>query len=68
MKLSEITTVSELLEILDWDLDGKGMVITDGDDLAKAIAETFPELEDDIPDANPAAPTHNLAPYGPSHD
>jgi hypothetical protein len=48
MKLSEITKVSQLFEILDWDLDGDGMVITDGELLAEAIAATFPELEMDM--------------------
>ena len=48
MKLSEITKVSELFEILDWDFDGNGLTITDGEQLAEAIATAFPELEDDM--------------------
>ena len=48
MKLSEITKVSQLLEILDWDLDGDGLVITDGELLREALVRTFPELEDDV--------------------
>lgn len=47
MKLAEITKVSQLLEVIDWDLDGHGLTITDGEELAEAIARTFPELEDD---------------------
>ena len=48
MKLSEITKVSELFEIIDWDFDGNGLTVTDGELLAEAIAVTFPELEDDM--------------------
>jgi len=48
MKLSEITKVSELFEILDWSLDGAGLVITDGRELARAIKDEFNELEWDM--------------------
>jgi len=48
MKLSEITKVSELFEIIDWDFDGAGLIVTDGELLAEAIATAFPELEDDM--------------------
>ena len=48
MKLSEITKVSELFEIIDWDFDGNGLTVTDGELLAEAIATAFPELEDDM--------------------
>lgn len=48
MKLSEITKLSEFMEILDWDLDGHGLTITDLLDLQDAVMHTFPELEDDL--------------------
>lgn len=52
-KLNEITKVSELFEVLDWDLDGNGMIITDGAELAWAIVDRFPELEYDMQFAEP---------------
>ena len=48
MKLAEVTKVSQLFEILDWDFDGNGLVVTDGRELAYAIRDTFPELENDM--------------------
>lgn len=48
MKLKDITKVSELLEILEWDLDGNGLAVTDYNLLAHYVAVTFPELEDDV--------------------
>ena len=48
MPLKDITKVSELLEILDWDLDGNGLVITDYTMLGEAVVNRFPELEDDL--------------------
>lgn len=48
MKLNEITKVSELMDVLEWDLDEHGMVITDWTELAAAVARRFPELEDDL--------------------
>ena len=47
--LSHITTIYELFEILEYDLDGDGLVITDGTKLANAIAMTFPTLKNDMP-------------------
>ncbi len=47
--LSHITTIYELFEILEWDLDSDGLVITDGNLLANAIAVTFPTLKNDMP-------------------
>lgn len=47
--LSHITTIYELFEILEYDLDSDGLVITDGDLLANAIAVTFPTLKNDMP-------------------
>lgn len=55
MKLNEVTKVSELFEILDWEFDGSGLVVTDGDLLRATIAETFPELiNDNPPSAQPS--------------
>ena len=48
MKLNEITKLSQFMEVLDWDLDGHGLVITDILDLQEAVLNTFPELEDDM--------------------
>ena len=48
MKLNEITKLSQFMEILDWDLDGHGLVITDILALQEAVLNTFPELEDDM--------------------
>jgi len=48
MKLNEITKLSQFMEILEWDLDGHGLVITDWHDLTAAVLNTFPELEDDM--------------------
>ena len=48
MKLNEITKLSQFMEILDWDLDGHGMAITNWDVLTDAVMTAFPELEDDV--------------------
>lgn len=48
MQLKDITKVSELLEILEWDLDGHGLVVTDYNLLGHYVAITFPELDDDV--------------------
>ena len=48
MKLNEITKLSQFMEVLDWDLDGHGLVITDILALQEAVLNTFPELEDDM--------------------
>lgn len=48
MQLKDITKVSELLEILEWELDGNGLTITDYQMLEAAIVNSFPELEDDL--------------------
>jgi hypothetical protein len=48
MKLNEIKTLSEFMEILEWQFDGHGLVITDWHDLTEAVLNTFPELEDDM--------------------
>lgn len=48
MKLNEITKVSELMDVLNWDLDEHGMVITDYAELIQAVVRRFPELEDDM--------------------
>ena len=47
--LSHITTIYELFEILEYDLDGDGLLITDGTKLANGIAMTFPTLKNDMP-------------------
>ena len=48
MKLNEIKKLSEFMEILEWQFDGHGLVITDWADLTEAVVHTFPELEDDL--------------------
>ena len=52
MKLNEITKLSQLMEVLNWDLDESGLYITDYDLLAETIANRFPELEDDMAQFN----------------
>jgi len=47
--LAHITTISHLFEMIDWDFDGNGLTVTDGDLLANAIAITFPALKNDMP-------------------
>lgn len=47
--LSHVTTIYELFEILEYDLDSDGLIITDGNLLANAIAVTFPTLKNDMP-------------------
>jgi len=37
------------LEIIDWDFDGAGLTVTDGEELANAIANRFPYLINDMP-------------------
>jgi hypothetical protein len=48
MKLSEIKTVNEFMEMLNWDLDENGLTITDWNRLANTVANTFDDLEVDI--------------------
>jgi hypothetical protein len=48
MKLNEIKKLSEFMEIVEWQFDGHGLVITDWHDLTEAVMNTFPELEDDL--------------------
>jgi hypothetical protein len=48
MKLSEIKTVSEFMEMLDWVLDENGLVITDYDLLLNTVLNTFSDLEQDV--------------------
>jgi hypothetical protein len=48
MKLNEITKLSQFMEILEWDFDGHGLVITEWADLTEAVLRAFPELEDDL--------------------
>jgi hypothetical protein len=49
--LAQITTLSQLFEIIDWDLDGDGLTVTDNEALAHAIARRFPDLINDMPHA-----------------
>jgi len=48
-RLGHITTIGQLLEIIDWDFDGAGLTVTDGEELANAIANRFPYLINDMP-------------------
>lgn len=48
MLLNQYTKMSEFMEMLDWDLDGSGMIITDGRLLARTAQDCFPELEWDM--------------------
>ena len=48
MKLNEIKTLSEFMEIVEWQLDGYGLDVTNWYDLADAVMNAFPELEDDM--------------------
>ena len=43
MKLNEITKLSQFMEILDWDLDGHGLTITDLLDLQDAFIHRIVE-------------------------
>ena len=47
--LGDITTIGQLFEIIDWDFDGAGLIVTDGEQLAIAIANRFPDLINDMP-------------------
>ena len=47
-QLKDIKKLSEFMEILEWQFDGHGLVITDWHDLTEAVLNTFPELEDDL--------------------
>jgi hypothetical protein len=47
--LGDITTIGQLFEIIDWDFDGAGLTVTDGEALANAIADRFPHLINDMP-------------------
>ena len=47
--LGHITTIGQLFEIIDWGFDGAGLTVTDGEELANAIAELFPDLINDMP-------------------
>jgi hypothetical protein len=47
--LGHITTIGQLFEIIDWDFDGAGLTVTDGAELANAIANRFPYLTNDMP-------------------
>lgn len=49
IKLGHITTIGQLFEIIDWDFDGAGLTVTDGELLANAIANSFPDLINDMP-------------------
>ena len=47
--LAHITTIGQLFEVIDWDFDGSGLTVTDGNLLANTIANTFPALTNDMP-------------------
>ena len=47
--LGHITTIGQLFDIIDWDFDGAGLTVTDGAELANAIANRFPDLINDMP-------------------
>ena len=47
--LAHITTIGQLFEVIDWDFDGSGLTVTDGNLLANTIANTFPALINDMP-------------------
>ena len=47
--LGHITTIGQLFDIIDWDFDGAGLTVTDGEELANAIANRFPYLINDMP-------------------
>jgi len=40
MKLNEIKKLSEFMEIVEWQFDGHGLVITDWHDLTEAVMNT----------------------------
>jgi len=42
--LSEIKTLNDFMEMLNWDLDEKGMMITDWMQLKDTVRDRFPEL------------------------
>jgi len=46
--LGPMVRVSQLFELIDWDLDGHGLTVTDGELLACRIADIFPHLIDDM--------------------
>jgi hypothetical protein len=43
-----ITKLTEMMDILEWQLDENGLVITDWAMLTDAVRSAFPELEDDV--------------------
>ena len=47
--LAHITTIGQLFEVIDYDFDGSGLTVTDGNLLANTIANTFPALINDMP-------------------
>ena len=47
--LAHITTIGHLFEVIDYDFDGSGLTVTDGNLLANTIANTFPALTNDMP-------------------
>ena len=47
--LAHITTIGQLFEVIDYDFDGSGLTVTDGNLLANTIANTFPALTNDMP-------------------
>ncbi len=49
-KLAEIKSISEFMEMIDCDLDEKGLLITDWLELVDAVRDRFPELIDDSED------------------
>ena len=42
--LSEIKTLNDFMEMLNWDLDEKGMMIIDWMQLKDTVRDRFPEL------------------------
>jgi len=44
-RLEDISTVTDLVEVIDIYFDGAGLTITDIDELRYSIRKTFPELE-----------------------
>jgi hypothetical protein len=44
-RLEDISTVTDLVEVIDIYFDGAGLTITDIDELRDAIRKTFPHLE-----------------------
>ena len=42
--LSEIKTLDDFMEMLNWDLDEKGLLVTDWMQLKDTVRDRFPEL------------------------